>query len=123
VAELTYLGAARGDDAEAVPFLDFVAQGPAEVELRPRLGRAHLSRTQENGGSLLLELEAPDTLGLLGAVLGKAAKLGMHPIEMHIDTREGLADDRIWLADALGRMPGETVESGLREWLSGLLAP
>jgi UTP:GlnB (protein PII) uridylyltransferase len=121
VAELVYLGGAQGDDAATVPFLDFVAQGSAEVELRPRIGRAQLSRTPENGGSLLLELEAPDTIGLLGAVLGKAAKLGMHPIELHIDTREGLADDRIWLADPLGRVPGEDSERSLRDWLDGLL--
>jgi hypothetical protein len=123
VAELTFARPDSGQtvDAASLSYLSFVASTEASVELQPQLDSARLERTPENGGSLLLALEAPDSLGLLGAVLGTAAKLGAFPLEMHIDTRAGRADDRIWFADKLGRMPTAEVEAAFRAWLEGLV--
>ena len=57
------------------------------------------------GGSLMLTLEAPDSLGLLGALLGSLSQLGLFPVELHIETREGRAYDSLWLAAAGGAPP------------------
>ena len=53
----------------------------------------------------MLTLEAADSLGLLGALLGTLAELGLFPVELHIETRGGRAYDSLWLAAADGTQP------------------
>ena len=53
----------------------------------------------------MLTLEAADSLGLLGALLGGLAELELFPLELHIETRAGRAYDSLWLAGAAGTPP------------------
>jgi len=63
-----------------------------------------LIESRDYGGTLMLTLEAADSLGLLGALLGALGELGLHPRELHIETRGGRAYDSLWLA-AAGQAP------------------
>jgi hypothetical protein len=60
------------------------------------------------GGSLMLTIEAPDSLGLLGSLLTRLALLGLVPVELHIETKDGRAYDSLWLCDAGGDSPAPT---------------
>jgi hypothetical protein len=79
-----------------VPLLQLVAaeapeSGPLELE------RYQLVESAAHGGTLELTIEAADTLGLLGSLLAQLAALHLYPIEMHIETRNGRAEDQLWL--------------------------
>jgi hypothetical protein len=63
-----------------------------------------LIESRDYGGSLMLTVEALDSLGLLGALLGRLAQLELFPVELHIETKDGRAYDSLWLA-ALGGAP------------------
>ncbi len=45
--------------------------------------------SRDYGGTLMLTLEAPDSLGLLGSLLTRLALLGLVPVELHIETKAG----------------------------------
>ena len=64
-----------------------------------------LLESRDYGGSLMLTLEAPDSLGLLGSLLTRLALLGLVPVELHIETRAGRAFDSLWLCAAGGGAP------------------
>jgi hypothetical protein len=64
-----------------------------------------LIESRDYGGSLMLTLEATDSLGLLGSLLLALDDLGLHPLELHIETRAGRAYDSLWLAAASGAPP------------------
>ncbi len=70
--------------------------------------------SRDYGGTLMLTLEAADSLGLLGALLGALAELGLFPLELHIETRAGRAYDSLWLAAAGGGAPPALLESAER---------
>jgi len=64
-----------------------------------------LLESRDYGGTLMLTLEAPDSVGLLGSLLTRLALLGLVPIELHIETRAGRAYDSLWLCAAGGEPP------------------
>ena len=64
-----------------------------------------LLESRDYGGTLMLTLEARDSLGLLGSLLSALAELDLYPLELHIETRNGRAYDSIWLARAGGSPP------------------
>jgi len=64
-----------------------------------------LLESRDYGGTLMLTLEAPDSVGLLGTLLTRLALLGLVPIELHIETRAGRAYDSLWLCGAGGEAP------------------
>jgi hypothetical protein len=64
-----------------------------------------LIESRDYGGTLMLTLEAADSLGLLGALLGGLAELELFPLELHIETRAGRAYDSLWLAGQAGAPP------------------
>jgi len=64
-----------------------------------------LLESRDYGGTLMLTLEAPDSLGLLGSLLTRLALLGLVPVELHIETKAGRAYDSLWLHAADGTPP------------------
>lgn len=95
-AELHVLALAGAPHPDSLPIVELLA---AEMhEIAPlELDRYRLTASTAHGGSLHLVIEAADSLGLLGALLAQLATLGLFPIEMHIETRAGRAEDSLWL--------------------------
>jgi len=82
------------------------------------LDRFSLIDSTDYGGSLMLELQAPDSLGLLGAMLSSLAALGLFPIEMHIETHAGRAQDCLWLCATGASRPEPEAKRALERMLS-----
>jgi len=118
IAELHLIRIAEGIDPLS---LDFAAlaeddgEGPISGNLA--IDGYRLIESRDYGGSLMLTLEAPDSLGLLGALLVRLAQLQLFPVELHIETRAGRAYDSLWLAGIGGAPP----ESGARDAVVELL--
>jgi hypothetical protein len=64
-----------------------------------------LLESRAYGGTLMLTLEASDSLGLLGSLLTRFALLGLVPVELHIETKAGRAYDSLWLCATDGGPP------------------
>jgi hypothetical protein len=104
-----------------LPLLQLVAadapeSGPLELE------RYQLAVSTAHGGTLQLTIEASDTLGLLGSLLAQLAKLGLYPIEMHIETRNGRAEDQLWLYTDQAPRPSSEQQSALEQVLDAAVA-
>jgi len=92
---------------------DLLSMGYIELALGAITGSAgtfaldsyRLLESRDYGGTLMLALEARDSLGLLGSLLSALAELDLYPLEVHIETRNGLAYDSLWLASAGGSPP------------------
>lgn len=80
-----------------------------------------LISSRDYGGSLMLTLEAPDSLGLLGSLLTRLALLGLVPVELHIETREGRAYDSLWLCAAGSDSSTTTPTSDARDAVAQVL--
>ena len=106
IAELHLLSI--GDETDPLG-IDYAALAQAESSSRAafELTSYRLLDSRDYGGSLMLTLEAPDSLGLLGALLRSLSELGLFPVELHIETKDGRAYDSLWLA-AEGRTPPST---------------
>jgi hypothetical protein len=76
-----------------------------------------LDESADYGGTLMLEFQAQDSLGLLGALLSSLAALGLFPIEMHIETREGRAHDCLWLCSTGASRPMPEAKRALERML------
>jgi len=101
IAELHVLGQGALD-------LDYVAVAEeTEINTKPAffIDSYRLLESRDYGGTLMLTLEAPDSLGLLGSLLTRLALLGLVPVELHIETRAGRAFDSLWLCAAGGGPP------------------
>ena len=104
---------------ERLPLLQLVAAelpdpGPLELD------RYELTASTAHGGTLQLTIEASDTLGLLGSLLAQLAKVSLYPLEMHIETRAGRAEDSLWLYTDHGRPTFEQQEALERILISAL---
>jgi UTP:GlnB (protein PII) uridylyltransferase len=121
MAELTLLSLDGASDPHTLPYVALAeALDPGEVGALA-LDRFELVETTDHGGCLRLTFEAKDVLGLLGSLLAQLADLGMFPLEMHIDTREGRANDCLWLATQNGEVPAPEVRTELAQWLKSSL--
>ena len=76
-----------------------------------------LLESRDYGGTLMLALEAPDSLGLLGSLLTRLALLGLVPVELHIETKAGRAYDSLWLHAADGAPPSQDARDAVRQLL------
>jgi len=76
-----------------------------------------LEESESHGGALLLTIEAPDTLGLLGSLLATLASIELFPIELHIETKDGVAYDQLWLVSPGAARPPIAARSALVELL------
>lgn len=95
---------------------DAPASGPLEIE------RYELVSSAAHGGTLQLTIEAADTLGLLGSLLLQLEKLDLYPIEMHIETRNGRAEDQLWLYTDRAPRPTDSQLKALETVLDESLA-
>ena len=91
--------------------------GPLELD------RYALTASTAHGGTLHLTIEAEDTLGLLGSLLAQLAALGLYPIEMHIETRNGRAEDSLWLYTESAARPGADLQDALEASLAAAVRP
>lgn len=120
IAELHVSAVVEGANPLTLPYIEFMeADDGAAPHRALRLDAYRLIESRDYGGTLMLTLEAPDTLGLLGALLASVGSLGLFPVEVHIETRGGRAYDCLWLGAANGAAPA----AGARDALDRLLAP
>jgi hypothetical protein len=118
IAEFHLLALPGAPDLLAV---DYIALAQAVSTTQPgafELDSYRLIESRDYGGTLMLTLEAPDSLGLLGSLLGAFDELGLHPLELHIETRGARAYDSLWLAAENGAPPS----AAAREAAERLLA-
>jgi hypothetical protein len=117
IAELHLLGLGHGN----VPLdIDYVALAE-ETDIRTKpafvIDSFRLLESRDYGGTLMLTLEAPDSLGLLGSLLTRLALLGLVPVELHIETRAGRAFDSLWLCAAGGGPPPSDAHNAVAQLL------
>lgn len=106
IAELKVKPLPGAVDPKLVPCLEIAQNAsPALCPMPKVLTDYRVADTFAHGGTLRLELEAPDALGLLGGLLSALAQLRLHPIELNIATRAGRAYDTLWLVTDTGHPP------------------
>lgn len=106
IAELHLIRLANGTDPLNLDYAALAeddSEGPTSGNLV--IDSYRLIESRDYGGSLMLTLEAPDSLGLLGSLLVRLAQLELFPVELHIETRGGRAYDSLWLGAAGGAPP------------------
>lgn len=112
-------------DREVNPFhIDFLAlarcaTAPRRLDKGPRLEAYRIERTSHD---VEVTVRAPDTVGLLDALLATFAFYSLFPHEMTIDTRSGVAHDLIRLQRIGGGLPSEVVVAALEATLRDLIA-
>jgi hypothetical protein len=119
-AELHVLCLPGAPALSSVPLLQLTAAElpePTPLELT----RYALTASTAHGGTLHLKVEAADTLGLLGSLLAQLATLQLHPIEMHIETRDGRAEDSLWLYTDHATRPTFEFQEALERTLEAAL--
>jgi len=108
ISELHLLAPAPGAATTDPLALDYIAHATA-TDHRPHpvfvVDTYRVLESRDYGGSLMLTLEAPDSLGLLGSLLSSLSVLGLVPIELHIETKDGRAFDSLWLRATAGESP------------------
>lgn len=122
IAELHLIAVdARGLDPLELDYVALAQQ--TELGARPsfELDAYRLFESRDYDGTLMLTLEAVDTLGLLGGLLGALAELELVPIELHIETRGGRAYDCLWLKSSAGQAPSATTRAVATALLDGAL--
>lgn len=85
------------------------------------LGHHRLRAVPAFGGSLRLEVGAPDQHGFLGGLLDRLTFLSLVPEAMEVETGPDGVFDRFHLRTADGRMPPPAVHAVLRDVLDGRL--
>jgi hypothetical protein len=58
---------------------------------------------------------------LLGSLLAQLAKLTLYPIEMHIETKDGRAEDSLWLYTDQAPRPSGDLQEALEQTLASSL--
>jgi len=117
IAELHLLGVGA---SKAPLDIDYIALAEeTDISTKPTfaIDSYRLLESRDYGGTLMLVLEAPDSLGLLGSLLTRLALLGLVPVELHIETRAGRAFDSLWLQDSVGGPPTRSAHDALVELL------
>jgi hypothetical protein len=122
VAELSLVPVAGSVDPMGVPYMALASEPPqAAGSCVPTLDAYELKPSSDHGGTLVLRFEAQDSLGLLGSVFCALASLSLYPIEMHIDTRGGRAQDCMWLVAGGAAAPSDDARRALDELLAAAL--
>ncbi|MEI9951732.1 MAG: hypothetical protein WDO74_22825 [Pseudomonadota bacterium] len=105
IAELHLLGLGQAADPLSIDYAALAEE--TEVSTKPVfvIDSYRLLESRDYGGTLMLTLEAPDSLGLLGSLLMRLALLGLVPVELHIETKAKRAYDSLWLCAADGGAP------------------
>lgn len=109
IAELHLITLAHAPDPKTLDYIAFAEEAEPPRSAGFELDSYRLLESRDYGGSLMLTLEAIDSLGLLGSLLGSLAELGLFPLELHIETRDGRAYDSLWLAGPGAVRPSTSV--------------
>ena len=118
VAELNVVALAGAENPLAIAYVELAEAGAPNASDPLRLVRYTIEETPAHGGALRLEIEAEDSLGLLGSLLSQLAMLFLFPIEMHIETRGGYAYDSFWLGTVGATSPGPRIRDSLHRVLA-----
>jgi hypothetical protein len=119
IAELSLVALEGASDPRGIPYIGLAKEPPPPVVAGHRLeldGYA-LLESADYGGTLKLEFDARDSLGLLGAMLSSLAALELFPIEMHIETHAGRAQDCLWLCGPGTGRPTAPAKHALEQML------
>ena len=109
-------------DPTRIDYLGLCRSRAARTAVAPlRLERFSISESLSHFPALDLWIEAPDRLGLLGALLERLAFLALVPDQMSIETCGGRALDRFRVCTAEGGLPTRATQRVLREVLAGRL--
>jgi hypothetical protein len=118
IAELHVLPLEGAVDPHRVSYIGLAHQTPQlPGGCKVALDTYELLTTADHGGTLKLSFEAPDSLGLLGGLLCSVAGLALYPLEMHIETRGGRAQDCLWLVGQDCSVPTEAAKAALEQLL------
>lgn len=113
VAELNVIALDGADDPLGIPYVELAEAGAPDASDPLALASYAIEETSAHGGTLKLTVEGPDSLGLLGSLLSQLAMLFLFPIEMHIETRDGRAEDSFWLSAVGAASPGPRIRDSL----------
>ncbi|MFT3925003.1 MAG: hypothetical protein QM778_20880 [Myxococcales bacterium] len=119
VAELALVALEGASDPRGISYIGLAGER-AQIytgDYTLELDRYSLFESPDYGGTLLLEFEALDSLGLLGAMLSSLAALGLFPIEMHIETHAARAHDFLWLCGTGASRPSPEAKQALERML------
>ena len=105
IAELHLLNLGTNDTPLAIDYAALAEETNIRTEPVFVIDSYRLLESRDYEGSLMLALEAPDSVGLLGSLLIRLALLGLVPVELHIETKAGRAYDSLWLCAAGGGRP------------------
>ncbi len=105
IAELHLIALPDAPNLANLDYIAFAEQAEPAHSERFEVDSYRLLESRDYGGSLMLTLEAADSLGLLGSLLSSLAELDLFPLELHIETRAGRAYDSLWLAGPGGAPP------------------
>jgi len=117
IAELHLLGLGTGRDPLAIDYATLAEETDIRTEPVFVTDSYRLLESRDYGGSLMLTLEAPDSVGLLGSLLIRLALLGLVPVELHIETKAGRAYDSLWLCAAGGGPPTRDARDAVAQLL------
>jgi hypothetical protein len=122
IAELHLLSLEAGPGPLAIDYSALAKETDIRTEPVFVIDSYRLLESRDYGGSLMLALEAPDSLGLLGSLLTRLALLGLVPVELHIETRVGRAYDSLWLCAAGDGCPTNEARDAVAQVLDRSLA-
>lgn len=105
-------------DPAQLPYAELLEITPELSASGLRIDRYRMSESADHGGTLRLELDAHDSLGLLGRVLSFLAMLSLFPVSMRIETRDGRAFDRFWLSGVGRAAPTQQTRALLQRMLA-----
>lgn len=96
--------------------LDYLSLSRTAAAAGPADGRIRLDacRLEQRGDALFVEVEGPDSVGFLVAMLKTFAFFSLFPAEVHIDTPAGRVHDRFCLRGVGGLAPSESSRQGLQ---------
>lgn len=121
IAELHVCPLDGAADPVTLPYIELSEDDDAPPSTELRLDSYRLIDSRDYGGSLMLTLEGPDKLGLLGSLLASMAQLSLYPVELHIETHGGRAYDSLWVRAAGGSVPSRETKDALEQVLAGSL--
>jgi uncharacterized protein (TIGR02265 family) len=105
-------------DPSQIPYAELIDITPELQASNLSIERYRLSDSPEHGGTLRLEIDARDSLGLLGQVLSFLAMLSLFPVAMRVETRDGRAYDRFWLSGVGRAAPTQQSRALLKRMLA-----
>lgn len=105
-------------DPAQIPYAELIEITPELQASDLRIERYRMAESADHGGTLRLELDARDSLGLLGRVLSFLAMLSLFPVSMRIETRDGRAFDRFWLSGVGRAAPTQQTRALLQRMLA-----